>query len=270
MGSVMKLIKNGDLEIYQAEHIGKAGIRHGYTTRLGGVSTGDYDSMTLSFNKTDTVDNAIRNFEILLEALDLDINRAVLTHQTHTNTIKVIDESHLGYGFPGNKGFEDVDGLITNIKGIPIFSFYADCTPIIFYDPVQGVVGTAHAGWRGTLKDIGKEMIRLFGDEFNSRAKDILVGIGPSIEQCCFEVDEDVAILFYDLPDNYHKFIEKRANGKYHIDVKSINTQKLIDCGVKEENIEISDQCTKCSPHRFFSHRAHGLKRGNQGVVIAL
>jgi len=266
----MKTIKEERLEYLVFDNLDQAGLRHGFTTRLGGVSEGSSSSMNLSFSRGDTEAHVIENYKIIMSALSLDYQKSVLTRQTHTKNIVVVSEEHCGYGMPGKARFDDVDGLVTNQPNIPLVSFYADCTPLFFYDPVQGVVATAHAGWRGTLKRIGSEMIQLMGREYGSKPKDILIGIGPAIGQCCFEVDQDVADLFYDLPEAYQTFIEMRDNGKYHIDVKAINRLMFLEQGVRPDHIEMSSLCTKCNPNRFFSHRAHGDERGNLSAIIAL
>ena len=154
-------------------------------------------------------------------------------------------------------------------QGIPLVTTHADCTPVFIYDSVKNIVGVAHAGWRGTVKNIAGNMVSRFVNDFGSDPADISAAIGPSLGQCCFEVDEDVAEIFLNENKKYEHYMKKRGV-KYHIDLWGINEYLLLREGVREENIDISNLCTKCRNDMFFSHRGQNGKRGVMAAVVML
>lgn len=246
------------------------GIRHIFSTRHGGVSRGNAACMNLSFSKDTSRENVVKNFEILCSAVGIDTENLVLSNQTHTNNVIIVNKSHRGKGFT-KPPFCDVDGMITDCSGVALVTQYADCTPLVFYDPKKGVIATSHAGWRGTVKLIGKCTVEKMAKEFGCNPKDIIVGIGPSIGQCCYEVDGPVIdefkkIDFLDLND----FAEFKKNGKYMLNLAEANRRILINSGIDPLNIDVSDICTCCNSDDLHSHRATGGKRGNLALIIEL
>lgn len=229
------------------------GVTAAFTTRLGGVSRGQYASMNMSFTNGDDPKNVKRNYNILFGALGLDCDKAVLSHQTHTDNIRVVQCGDIGKGIVRERDFTDVDGLITNIKGVALVTQYADCVPLLFYDPVEGVVASSHAGWRGTVQEIGLKTVKKMKEYFNCEPYNILAAIGPSIKKCCYEVDEPVAekigLLEYLDKD---KVLYPKGGGKYQLDLQETNRRILIKAGIKEENICVSDLCT-CCPVKYFT-----------------
>lgn len=234
---------------------------HCFTTRLGGVSEGCYQSMNLGMSTDDDRENKLKNYEILSEKLCFDLNDMVKTSQSHTANIRYATESDKGKIFNGYPGYADVDGLITDRKNIVISTSHADCTPIFFYDPIKEVIGMVHAGWRGTVENITGNMIKRFTEDFGSIPENIEAAIGPSLGQCCFEVDEDVAEIFLKADKNYETYMKKIGN-KYNFDLWEINKYIMMNNGMREENIEIAGICTKCRNDLFFSHRGQKGKRG--------
>lgn len=245
-------------------------VNHLFSTRHGGVSEGEFSSMNLSFNRGDKRENVIENYKILCNAENIDFNKLTLSHQTHTNNVVIVGNEDIGRGI-SKESFSDVDGLITNIPGVALVTQYADCTPLLFCDPIKKVCATSHAGWRGTVQQIGKVTIEKMVSEFGCNPKDIVVGIGPSIKQCCYEVDDPVYNAFSELkyinPDDI--FI-KKANGKYMLDLVKANFLILVNAGVNPENIDCSDVCTNCYHEDLHSHRATAGKRGNLAAIISL
>ncbi|MDE5778920.1 MAG: polyphenol oxidase family protein, partial [Lachnospiraceae bacterium] len=163
------------------------------------------------------------------------------------------------------------DGLVTNEPGIPIITFYADCVPLFFYDPVRKVIAMAHSGWKGTVERIGEKMVRYMESEYGSRAGDIVCAIAPSICQKCYEVSEDVALRFVEVfGDNQGTdLLYKKDNGKYQLNLHRACEITLLDAGVKHENMDITDICTSCNPEFLFSHRAsHGMRGNLAGVMM--
>lgn len=245
-------------------------VRHVFSTRSGGVSTGDCASMNLSFNKDTNRENVLKNYEILCTAVGIDTSHLVLSHQTHTNNVLCVTKEDCGTGIT-KPSFSDIDGLITNEPGVALVTQFADCTPLLFCDPVKKVIATSHAGWKGTVKLIGKVTVEKMISEYGSDPKDIIAGIGPCIGKCCYEVDdpvynEIVKIPFLNLPE----VIFPKDNGKYMLDLVETNRQILIHSGIKAENIDASDICTCCNSNILHSHRATKGKRGNLAAIIEL
>lgn len=243
-------------------------ITHGFTTRYGGVSNGPFESMNIGFSTGDSDENVTRNIEIMAEKFNIKTDDIVATNQTHTNTIKYINEEYKGMVFEESP-FTDVDGIYTDRKNIALMSFHADCTPIFYYDPVKKVVALAHAGWKGTLLNITGKMVRTFVNDFNSDPSHIQTAIGPSLDMNCFEVDKDVADMFLTENKDFEQFM-KIKGPKFHFNLWEINKYLLMKEGIKEDNIEVSGLCTKCNNDMFFSHRGQGGKRGLLAGVIMM
>ncbi len=246
-----------------------SGIRHGISTRLGGVSDGIYESMNLSFTRGDN-DAAVReNFERFCAALGTDSRRAAISAQEHHTIIRNVTTADCGKGIYLPRDYTNVDGLITDEVGITLFTQYADCVPLLFVDPVKRVVATSHAGWKGTVAEIGAVTVEQMCTDYGCRREDILAAIGPSIGQCCFEVDEPVYEAFSHLTvfdtDCY------RGRGeKYDIDLWEVNRRILRSAGITDDHIAVTDLCTKCHPDVFWSHRVCGKERGSLAAAIAL
>ena len=267
----LTLIKKNGLEYIQFPKLNNTGIvRHLFSTRNGGVSTGECSSMNLSFHRNDTRNNVLKNYEIICGAEGIDTSHLVLSHQTHTNNVKVVTKKHCGTGITLPE-FSDVDGLITNETGVALVTQYADCTPLLFCDPVKKVIATSHSGWRGTVKQIGKVTVQKMVNEFGCKASDIIAAIGPFIGKCCYEVDDTVYNEFLKLDFiNPNDIFDYKPNGKYMLDLGLANKLILMNAGIKETNIDLSDVCTCCYSEDLFSHRATGGKRGNLAAIIEL
>ena len=270
-GKTMKLHKIDDLMYYTFPSFDDYNsIKHCFTTRLGGVSEGHLASMNLGFGRGDSEENLLENYRIICNALGIDHRQLVISDQIHDAKIRVVTNEDVGKGLIHTKDYEGIDGLITDCIGIPLVTLYADCVPLFFFDPVQRVVGTAHAGWRGTVKQIGRVMVEAFAESFGSEHSDILVGIAPSIGNCCYEVDEKVKNQFEGMNIDIDDYIESKPNNKYHLNLQEINKMILINSGVPAKNITVTDLCTMCHKDVFFSHRGHEGKRGNMAAIIAL
>lgn len=240
-------------------------LRHAFTTRHGGVSSGCVSTWNFGERQFDSEENILRNFEILAEVMGTTADKMVLTYQTHTVNIMKVTKEDAGRGVTRDWGYRDVDGLVTDEKDLTIVTTHADCNAVFFYDPVKKVIGLAHSGWRGTLGGISREMIDIMKREYGTEPGDLICGIGPSLCKDCFEVDEDVAEAFRDADPDYEAFIERR-DPKYHIDLKAIIRHDLVKKGVKDENVLDMGLCTKCNKDDFFSHRGH---KGKRGLMVA-
>lgn len=233
----------------------------GFSTRLGGVSEGVYESMNLSFSSSDEKQTVLANFRLFAEAIGVDLERMVLTSQVHEDAILIAGEEHAGMGVLVPRSFESVDGIYTETKRLSIVTGHADCTPIFFYDQRRRAAGLAHSGWRGTSHKIAKKMVELFLLR-GSRAEDILCAIGPAICVDCYEVGGEVIEAI-----EAAITIQKE---KPHLDLKKTNRSILMDAGILPEHIEISEYCTKCDSELFFSHRRSGRDRGGHVACMCL
>ena len=245
-------------------------IRHAFSTRLGGVSVGEFNSMNMSFNRGDSVENVTENYRRLCSAIGVKFENLVASAQDHHTFVRRVTSKEKGIGIYKPRDLESVDALITNERDVALVTYFADCTPLLFVDTASRAVGAAHAGWRGTVGKIGAETVKRMGEEFGTNPRNIIAAIGPAINKCCYEVDEPVAEKFRALNLDGDKFIFPKENGKYMIDLIETNRQILISAGVPNENIILSDVCTRCSSDLIWSHRATGGKRGGMCAVLQI
>ena len=267
----LKVNKKGDLVYITFPRLEACGaVRHTFSTRLGGVSVGQYSSMNTSFSGGDDFAAVEENYCRLCGAVGIDISHLVLSKQTHTNNVRVVTKNDCGTGYT-QPSFADVDGLITNESGVALVTQYADCTPLLFCDPVKRVCATSHAGWRGTVSKIGEVTVDKMVNEFGCRREDIIAAIGPCIGSCCYEVDTPVYDAFLKSGINLDGvFSAGRDDGHFMLNLVNANKNILLAAGIKQDNIDISDICTCCNASELHSHRATGGKRGNLAAIIEL
>lgn len=247
------------------------GVTALFTTRMGGVSKGQYSSMNMSTTNGDDLNSVKKNYEIICNAVNINPKNLVLSKQTHTDNIRTVTEEDCGKGIFSERDYDDVDGLITNVKGIALVTQFADCTPLLFYDPVNKVIANVHSGWRGTVKQIGAKAVERMVNEFGCQKENIIAAIGPCIGKCCYEVDDPVYDEFKKIPVlKINRILTKKDDGKYMLDLWEANRQILINAGINPENIDVTDLCTHCHSQYFHSHRATGGKRGNLAAIICL
>lgn len=244
-------------------------LTHCFTTRLGGVSEGECSSLNLSFNRNDSKENVIENYRIIANAIGIDFDKMVLSNQIHDDKIRFVQAEDAGKGLTKESDIIGFDGLTTNQSGIPLVTFYADCVPVLFLDPVKKAIAAVHSGWRSTAKNISYNALMVMKDRYGSDLKDIQVAIGPSLCSDCFEVDVDVYNCFVEKFSWCTKYIDYR-NGKYHIDLQQIIRHVLVDAGVPNENILKSNVCTKCNNDVFFSFRGDRGKTGSLAAIMML
>ena len=246
-------------------------VNHGFSTRLGGVSEGEFSSMSFGYARGDRPEAVLENYRRMGNALGVDYRKMVVSFQTHTVNVRQVGEADAGKGIWRRREYEDVDGLVTNVPGITLVTLYADCVPLYFVDPINRAIGLSHSGWRGTAARMGNVTIQKMKEAFGTRPENLLCAIGPSICKDCYEVGEDVAEAFRNTFGNCSETILKpRGNGKYHLDLWQANKKVLLDAGVKPEHLEITDLCTCCNPELLFSHRALKGRRGNLGAFLCL
>ena len=247
-------------------------VHHGFSTRLGGVSQGCYASMNLSFTRGDDEAAVRENYHRIAKSIGVKCENMVLSQQTHTTNVRVVTEKDKGKGIVKPLDYTDVDGMVTNIHGICLVTFYADCVPLYFVDPVQKAIGLSHSGWRGTVGKIGKETIRKMEEQYGSDPKDILAAVGPSICKDCYEVSEDVILEFQkNFKERYWKdLFYRKENGKYQLDLWKANEIIFKESGILPEHIAVTNVCTHCNSEILYSHRTSGDRRGNLAAFLAL
>lgn len=244
-------------------------VEHCFTTRVGGVSEGIFDSLNLSFSRGDDESAVMENYDRLAAALDTRKEQFVCTDQTHTTNVIRVGKEDCGYGVTRQKPYTDVDGLVTDEPGVVLSTFFADCVPLYFVDTVNRAIGLSHSGWRGTVGRMGQRTLEKMATEFGTNPKDIVAAVGPSICQDCYEVSEDVAEEFIkEFSGHADEILINKGNGKYQLDLWKTNEIVLIEAGVKKENIAVTNICTCCNPDLLFSHRASKGKRGNLGAFM--
>lgn len=248
------------------------GVVHGFSTRLGGVSRGDFASLNFSRTRGDDPAAVDENYRRMAAALGVDVKSMVLSHQTHTVNVRLVTEADAGKGVVRERDYENVDGLITDVPGITLVTFYADCVPLYFYDPVKRAVGLSHSGWRGTVRRMGQVTMAAMAEAFGSRPEDTIACIGPSICRGCYEVGPEVAEEFEEAFDRsrWEDILDRKENGKYQLDLWRANAIILEEAGIPKNHIHVTDVCTCCNPEYLYSHRRMGERRGNLCAFLGL
>ena len=260
----------GELEYLVFPKLEETGaVKHLFTTRTGGVSSGIYATMNLSFSRGDDPLNVMENYRRIGEVLETDPEHMVASRQTHTTNIHAVTEKDCGNGIGRASSYEDIDGLVTDVPGIALVTYYADCVPLYFVDPVHRAIGLAHSGWRGTVAGMAACMVLYMQEHFHSRPEELVTAIGPSICADCYEIGEDVAVQFRGhFPE---KVLQKgKTPGKYQLDLWQANRSILLNAGVLSEHISVTDVWTCHNPEYLFSHRASHGQRGNLAAFLML
>ena len=242
---------------------------HGFSTRLGGVSEGALASLNLGCHRGDRPENLRENYRRFCAAIGADPASLVMTRQVHGAAVRAVGREDVKGDLLDPVPFE-ADGLTTDVPGVALFIFSADCVPILFFDPAARAVGACHAGWRGTAGAIARATVTAMAARYGCRPSDIRAAIGPAIGPCCFETDEDVPQAMEAALGPLARPHMARAGEKWHVDLKAINRAILLEAGLAPEHIDVSDACTCCAHERFWSHRYTGGRRGSQAAAVLL
>lgn len=265
--SIWNLTESAGVPLLVSPLLEETGIvKQGFSTKLGGVSKGDCATMNISTTRGDDPEAVNENRRRLAAAIGVEESKMVYTNQTHTTNVAVVDETNYG------KTMLETDGMITNVPGLCLVTFYADCVPLYFVDPVKRVIGLSHSGWRGTVHKMAIATVRKMQETFGCDPVDIRSVVGPSICQKCYEVSEDVIDEFranYKETD-WDSLFYRKENGKYQLDLWRANEINLLDAGVKAEHMAVTNVCTCCNHELLFSHRYTKGKRGNLSAFLAL
>jgi len=258
----VKRIEQDGLEFYQS--VQWTNLKHGIFTRHGGVSQAPWAALNTGGTVGDDVMAVQRNHQLMYEALNVDSTQAVTTWQVHGADVV------LAHGpVAGRKWLARADGVITNRADVPLVMRYADCVPLLFYDPLQKALGLAHAGWRGTVQGIAANMVSAMQQAYACRPQDIQVVIGPSISADCFQVGEEVVEAVESYFGTLDGLMQRDPqDGTAYVDLWAANKLDLERAGV--EQIEVMSICTYQNTQDFFSHRAEKGKTGRFGVVMSL
>ena len=244
-------------------------IPHGFSTRLGGVSPAPWDSLNLGASRGDDSTNVAENFRRFRAAIGAPDGPLAKNHQVHGTLVRSVTAADGER--PESIPTVDADGLVTDVPGLTLTVFSADCLPILFYDPVRGCIAAVHAGWRGTAAGIAAEAVRAMTERYGCEVTNIRAAIGPGISKCCFETTEDVpAALLEHLGQQAHACITDHRNGKFHVDLKLANVLWLQSAGLKDDQISVCAACTACDRTEFWSHRLVGKVRGSMAAMICL
>lgn len=287
-----KIIPDTSVTYITFDNLEQTGIiRQGFSTRLGGVSEGEFASMNLSFARNDDPQAVMENYRRFTAIMDCTPDDVVASHQTHTTNVRRVSSADKGKGVTREKDYSDIDGLITDESGVLLACFFADCVPLYFVDPVHHAIGLAHSGWRGTVGRMGQKMIDSMSRAFGTRPEAIQAAIGPSICQSCYEVSEEVAVAFakqftsgrklaVEYLQRYQQeitetdidncLLQDKGNGKYQLNLWYANYCVMREAGIPEAQIAVTDICTCCNPQFLFSHRASHGRRGNLGAFLML
>ncbi|HHX11598.1 MAG TPA: peptidoglycan editing factor PgeF [Clostridiales bacterium] len=250
-------------------------IKHGFSTKLGGVSKGHMATMNLGYGGPllDDPSNVLENFLLITESMGIDPNTIVRSWQVHKTNIRIVTKEDCGKGLYRERDYNEIDGLISNTPGVTLVTNYADCVPLFFVDPVKKAIGLSHSGWRGTVQKMGKVTVEHMTEAFASNPDDIICVIGPSICEQCFEVGEEVAAQFnkiFNLSDDNNYIISPNNKGRYQCDLWAANKAVLKEAGIKEDNIHTSGVCTSCHDELLFSHRKSQGKRGSLAAFLTI
>lgn len=269
---MLQLASKGKLKFYTFSHFEATGlVEHGFTTRAGGVSTGPYADLNTAFHVGDTTENVLINRALACQALNISPENLVAGRQVHGDRVEVVDRQELGRGaLAYEDALPDTDALVTAVPGVPLSSYYADCVPLFFLDPVKKVIALAHAGWKGTVLKIGRKTVETMVSTFGSDPRDCLAGIGPSVGPCCYEVTEQVMDPFKQTFSGWQELARGVSSGKWRLDLWKANRRTLLQAGLAEENIAVAGICTSCHNRYYFSYRAQLGRAGRMAALMML
>ena len=258
--------KNQNGLIYMSSTVLPA--RHAFLTRFGGVSEGPFASLNLSSSQGDDPERVRENYRRAAALMGAGIDDCAVTKQVHGNAVRIVTKADR-HPCMSLVPYE-ADGIVTAERGLPLFCFTADCVPALLLDPENGVAGAVHCGWRSSAADIlGIAVERM--ESLGARREQIRAALGPAIGACCFETHDDVPLALEQyLGGDTEGLFVKRPDGKTLVDLRLANKRRLLQLGLREEHIDLSEECTFCSHEKYWSHRYTKGKRGSQAACIVL
>ena len=261
----LKIERNG-LVLHQSPLLARYSdlLEHAFTTRLGGQSQEPMSNFNLGRHIDDEQvrQDAMKNRQALCLALNADSERLVVPGQVHSATVVACAEP------PENGALKNVDAVATNTLNLPVLLHFADCVPVILFDPVEKAIAVIHAGWRGTAAQIAKNGVCELVDKFGVKPANIKAAIGPAISSCCYPTSVEAAGQLSQTVSDASSLILAQPGDQPRPDLKAINAMQLLESGVGE--VDVTDLCTACLPELFYSHRQSGGKTGRQGAIAML
>jgi YfiH family protein len=246
-------------------------VEHAFTTRHDGESKGEFSSLNLAFHVGDDHESVLQNRKKVVKIFGATLEQLVAGEQVHGKRVQIVKQQDRGRGSLSlSTAFPETDSLITNVPGIILSSYYADCVPLFFLDPVNKAVGLAHAGWKGTWQQISVATLEAMRDNYHTVPENCLVAIGPSIGPCCYQVDKPVMEQFSCTFDYHQTFAHYCYEDKWVIDLWKANQEQLTRFGVPLKNIVVSRLCTACHRDIFYSYRKENGRTGRQASLIML
>ncbi|MBD2846279.1 peptidoglycan editing factor PgeF [Paenibacillus sp. IB182496] len=253
------------------------GLTAGFTGRTGGAGQPPHASLNVALHVGDDARTVQANRERVVKALGWPFEAWTCAEQVHGSRVYRVEAADRGSGrLERRDAIADSDALMTDVPGILLTSFYADCVPLYFYDPEHGAVALAHAGWRGTAGRIGAATVGAMQQAYGTRKERVRAAIGPAIGLCCYEVDapvlEQIGPLAAELEavEGRSALVEPSAPGRARIDLKEMNRRIMIKAGIMPTHIELTGRCTACRTDRFFSHRAEAGRTGRMASWIGM
>jgi len=244
----------------------------GFSTRKEGFSLAPYTGLNCGLHVGDNKELVIKNRKKLVQLAGFPFHTWTCAEQVHGNQVKIITDEDIGSGRLSHEdAIKGIDGMLTDRKGVFLASFYADCVPVFFYVPNQEIIGIAHAGWKGTTLRIVDNMVQTLRKNWSVLPEEIYAAIGPSIHQCCYEVDSKVIEQVYSvLGKDGDRAIKMNSEDRGMLNLQETNRILLEKAGVLPDHIEVSHLCTGCRTDLFFSHRKEGGKTGRMVAFIGL
>ena len=264
---------DGEMVWLEAEAFAQADrIMHAFSTRHGGKSSFPYTDLNLGLHTGDDIAVVRDNRKCFMSRFGVIADEVVSLHFMHSNIVLQVGDQDGGKGFlSADTALGDADGMITNVPRRALFVTYADCVPVLFYDPVQQAIGACHAGWRGTVAGICMETVKAMQNAYGSKPEDLIVAVGPAIDPNNFEVGEEVSEAVSAHSKRPEYLLKTRKNGKYLFNIWQANVDQLVTAGVLKEHITVLDVSTFARDDLFFSHRRRlGDDVGRQAAFIML
>lgn len=243
---------------------------YGFSTRIGGVSDGSLYSLNLGVNRPDTPENLKQNYKIFCDALGIDPQAIIVPRQVHSDTIFAVSRQNSDIMLFSGGCKPECDGLVTIDCEVALGIFYADCTPVLLFDPTKKCLAVVHCGWRGTVCGFAQKAVLKMCEKFGADFQNIHGVIGPCIGAQCFEVGGEVAEEF--VKKGLEAFVKpsKTRSDKFFVDLKGANLEFLLKAGLDRNNITVSDECTHCLNEKYFSHRGCGADTGRMAVIAKI
>ncbi|MDP2892585.1 MAG: peptidoglycan editing factor PgeF [Bacillota bacterium] len=243
-------------------------VSHCFTTRKGGVSKGPFDSLNLSWKRYSAIEEIAKNYAIAAQAIGVDPGNLVLANSVHGDDILRVDEADRGRGLR-EAPCPPADALVTNARNVALSTMHADCFPVFIVDTGSRAIALCHSGWKGTVSKIASKAVRRMSEEFGTQPAGCLAAIGPGIQPCCFEVDENVANEFMSAYPAL-ECVQHVKNSKYRVNIQACCLVQLLESGIPAKNITVSGLCTSCDADLFFSYRREKGETGAMASIIEI